>query len=699
MALTATAQSALPLEWDETIVPALRKRLESESLILAKRMSVASITSVDEAYPYPDQTFRKRNVSPTDYGRPFTRAPNGRSTQPDYGNLAQTPVRPVTTGKTAESRDPPKRTRTYSQPYPVNLPQQNGHTTGSNGVASGLPTPDSSRSTSPLYLPGRFTDTRPTRIPVHVRGRTPSMSSNGGASHYNGRTSDVGSGQAYIPPLGADLWTVQEAKPTSKSRSSISLPRREPAGILTEPAPFKVGSMKPSASSQYVAPRQDPPRQSTDSEERPFEHWYRGDVHRNGGVGELRVGAKQEMLDIANYGHRFAGKSKPKTPPAAHRASEEEDHAHRRKRAGSFSERGARESFYMDEERARELANVLHEDPLTDLEGDGDPDASHSFSDHDHPIPPVSPPLFFPEEPRSEEPRSVTSTHPSIERERSAPHTRIPGPAASRQSLEPSLQDTPIQPPDRGGSEPPGVSSSSSSPTPPGRPQNNRSVSNPMDQQSGQGKTPGPPNPSPSKKPKPKTSKSPSRLKMADNKNRGSVAVYPEPPTSENVMDAIPSWTQPTGRDWDEVVLPVVARKKGLDGHYEEGDANPQPKKVDVRIEPAPGTFGYDHTKYRPPRDDIPMDEFGQRPMEPQDVSIAEEPEPQDGPVRQSFAVKQEDDARAAFVQPTGSPAPFAQYAPPPGKESGVPNILITRPTLDENADEHGGGCCKCVIM
>lgn len=26
MALTATAQSALPLEWDETIVPALRKR-------------------------------------------------------------------------------------------------------------------------------------------------------------------------------------------------------------------------------------------------------------------------------------------------------------------------------------------------------------------------------------------------------------------------------------------------------------------------------------------------------------------------------------------------------------------------------------------------------------------------------------------------------------------------------------------------
>ena len=26
--------------------------------------------------------------------------------------------------------------------------------------------------------------------------------------------------------------------------------------------------------------------------------------------------------------------------------------------------------------------------------------------------------------------------------------------------------------------------------------------------------------------------------------------------------------------------MPVVARKKGLDGHYEKADGNPQPKKV-----------------------------------------------------------------------------------------------------------------------
>jgi hypothetical protein len=45
------------------------------------------------------------------------------------------------------------------------------------------------------------------------------------------------------------------------------------------------------------------PRPSVDSKERPFEHWYRGEVSRNGGVGELRVGRRMEMLEIASYGH------------------------------------------------------------------------------------------------------------------------------------------------------------------------------------------------------------------------------------------------------------------------------------------------------------------------------------------------------------------------------------------------------------
>ena len=93
------------------------------------------------------------------------------------------------------------------------------------------------------------------------------------------------------------------------------------------------------------------------------------------------------------------------------------------------------------------------------------------------------------------------------------------------------------------------------------------------------------------------------------------------------------------------------------------------------------------------------MNDFGQRPADPQDMSIAEEPESPDVRGRSSFAVKQEDDPRPAFVRPSKSPAPFAHYAAT-SKESAVPNILITRPTIDENAqDEHDGGCCKCVIM
>jgi hypothetical protein len=96
--------------------------------------------------------------------------------------------------------------------------------------------------------------------------------------------------------------------------------------------------------------------------ERPFEHWYRGEAARNGGVGELKIG-KAEMLDIAQFGHtktriggvedfRMIGMS---TTGAL------------RRRAGSFD--GKRESWIMDE-AAYALGKVIDESPLTDLEGD-----------------------------------------------------------------------------------------------------------------------------------------------------------------------------------------------------------------------------------------------------------------------------------------------------------------------------------------
>ena len=40
-----------------------------------------------------------------------------------------------------------------------------------------------------------------------------------------------------------------------------------------------------------------------------------------------------------------------------------------------------------------------------------------------------------------------------------------------------------------------------------------------------------------------------------------------------------------------QVVLPVVARKKGLDGHYEEADGSPKPKKIEKPVAPVRTLF------------------------------------------------------------------------------------------------------------
>ncbi len=125
-------------------------------------------------------------------------------------------------------------------------------------------------------------------------------------------------------------------------------------------------------SNYNAAVEESPPRASTESEERPYEHWYRGEVSRNGGVGELRVGRRQEMLDIANYGHMIESRQAAKRMAPM---NAEEATPRARKRAGSIAgitnkerERG---SLYLDEEIIDESARVLDEHPLTDLDGEG----------------------------------------------------------------------------------------------------------------------------------------------------------------------------------------------------------------------------------------------------------------------------------------------------------------------------------------
>ncbi|KIJ17872.1 hypothetical protein PAXINDRAFT_167816 [Paxillus involutus ATCC 200175] len=699
MALTATAQSALPT-WDETIVPALRKRLESESRILSKRMSVASISSFDDsqrsnapsnsghsardypASPYHAVEPRKSSAIP----RPSLQYP--RTTQELRSDASANYTR--VNGASSSFALPFKRARTYSQPYTHDTPPPNGYPNGN------LPTPDSSRPTSP-----RMSDVKPTRIPIVARGRTTSTSSHAQsvaprAESRNGILPQPN--QAPTPEASPDLWVVNEVEvpqPTTPQMVSI---RHQASSIMNEPAPFVTSSITSSTRYRGQEPANQGPRPSHDSEERPFEHWYRGDVHRNGGVGELRVARHVEMLQIANYGHSLRNPVRAQTRDV----SGPIDHSRRRKRADSVGT-GTRDSLYLDDDRTKGVDMVLDEGPLTDIEADPDTDPetfydayagtdadntmNSSFATSMSGLPPTV----------AADTRSKTPTNAYPAPRNDTTPKRVP---ATRTASEPLPSNTP--------SGPPRTSADSMMPTPPSS--GSRSLSrttSPTSQSSDhslpkrRAKSPGASLASTPKKAKTKSPPSASQREDV----RASVATYPTP--EGNVVDAIPTWTQPVQRssNWDEVVLPVVARKKGLDGQYEQADGSPRPKPPGP-IKPAPGTFGYDYTKYRSPRgnEEIPMNEFGQFPNPPLENGQAERSEDDMPPEPIPLPTTPEDpiwpDSQRIGIQPSKSPAPFSQY-----RSNQVPTINVTRPSSEldrrpEADDEDvSAGCCKCIIM
>ncbi len=171
-----------------------------------------------------------------------------------------------------------------------------------------------------------------------------------------------------------------------------------------------------------------------------------------------------------------------------------------------------------------------------------------------------------------------------------------------------------------------------------------------------------------------------------------------------------------------------MARKKGLEDYFEKADGSPRPKKQEpapiapvrlldlvpvshdpIVITQAPGTFGYDDTKYRRGRaddddDDIEMDEFG-RPkgsdtiVEDDTADIPEEPEPQeedDGHSRAPVSTTH-DNTRAPVNPPPISP-PFSDYAPTTVQDISYP-AGVGKQGVAVEQDEKGAGCCKCVIM
>ncbi|KAF9046371.1 hypothetical protein BJ165DRAFT_1155353 [Panaeolus papilionaceus] len=634
MALTQSARLPRP-SWDEEVVPALRKRLESESRTLARRISAISLSdSLDE--PQQSNQFSTNSVTAaTSRNQQQTIIYSGyASQQQQYHPSSSQNVQPsyqevhfdrtmsnfTTTGKGSNTREngassskPPfQRTRTYSSPYSSEF--------GNGGV--GRPKPaqvDHTRALSP-----RPTDIKPTRIPKVANRSHSGSTSQPNSPYVNGYGhTNPNTNYAVTPPLPSpEVPPLPEATfrgipPSSSSRSTLEIGRssavnrQQPIGLMNEPAPFPTDATASSGFSQSMSYSQhsheleeeDTSRVSMESEERPFEHWYRGEVSRNGGVGELRVGRRQEMLDIANYGHLINKKKNARTEAAAALSTRPGQEAPfmdeppaRRRRAGSIAGITERErgSLYLDDdERADRADRVLDENPLTDLEGDVS-DAT-SISDRFQTVrqryePPSTEEHPVPSDPRTTtkdysgigEGRSTTPTALSMSRSVSAtrqgnlPPTRIPGPSSRRSSESRPGNKTP--PPPLVASASVNLSSSTSS--------------NPrLQQQQGtttkRGVSPGPgssshikkstgtPNPSSSanktpptpskstssimKKGTPKKPKiKPKRTQEEEEAYRRSVAHYPsvdDDGEEGDMADAIPSWTQPVPKtgNWDEV--------------------------------------------------------------------------------------------------------------------------------------------------
>lgn len=413
----------------------------------------------------------------------------------------------------AEPSARPQRSRTYSQPFMFD--------------PDASPPSDNARSLSPAA------NGKVTRIPIS-RARTGSTS-----SHVRALTGD-----SYDAP---DLGPVDEGGHSHTSRSTVRLPRVQTAELISEQAPFTNGNHDYS----------EPVRFSSDSEERPFEHWYRGDVSRNGGVGELRVGRREEMLDIANYGHTFR-KATPRTGLSSYTRSRSNSRgreftdAPRRHRAESV---GAtpRQSLYIDDDEHMDDGMVLDERPLTDLESDGYGETDYDgYSERDvmqHPNGTISSPSLN---------LSGTTVHLDSSRHRHGQTSvsRIPTPTSQRQFSPPPRTPTPTSKPTRNGSEP---GSSSSTPQRVPRSQSQpltKSLQNHNQPAKRRAKSPATPASASAAK-KTKTKQPPSSMQRKTprkEESRRSIGQYPAP-DGDDVVDAIPSWTQPVpaSGNWDDV--------------------------------------------------------------------------------------------------------------------------------------------------
>lgn len=375
--------------------------LESESIAISKRMSATSMsTTEDGTLQQANRTQRKYQprssesssrsggrVTPSGIPRPSLSYARPLADSSSYNYYA--PSRALSKDKDGANAKghhrPQQRSRTLSQPFALDF-EMGGK--GAGGKANGarninvnaLPTPASSRSNSPSsgYPNGHAHNHSTNKMPVASGSK---VSDHGhihrGRERGRGRTTPT-----YDQPFRAEEAEAEEEDEcdyedewcaegdgdghdhviANASRSTVDVDVPHQNGIFEESAPFTTAN----SSAVYDEPEveeEDDIRPSM--EERPFEHWYRGDVSRNGGVGELRIGNRMEMLEIANFGHRLRNQS-----------------IMGRRRTQSI---GARESMLIDEEETVAHPLVLDEAPLTDMEVDTETDreqsATRSYTD------------------------------------------------------------------------------------------------------------------------------------------------------------------------------------------------------------------------------------------------------------------------------------------------------------------------------
>jgi hypothetical protein len=486
--------------------------LENESRVLANRISAASIASVQDNSP----EFTRLSHSHNHHHRED--AP-GISLSPRPSGIPRPSL------QTPRPSISDNRTRTLSQPKLMDL------------NAPTVSRPDD-RAASPSTL--RLSDVKPTRIPI-PRTRTASTSGHARVLSVAQSESRNG-GHSLHHNVSSDGPNNSVAQPKHHPRT------RDPSIDTTAPRP------------------------SVDSEERPFEHWYRGEVSRNGGVGELRVGRRVEMLEIANFGHA-------PTLPTDHWRNG--GAGVRRRRAGSTDVR-FRESFYMEADS--EHARVLDEAPPTDIEDGMDFESDFEGRStesvtrvHSEPVSSIGShqyPGLGSVDSRTN--ASGTGNGGGGPRSRSASRTaqpsRIPTPSLSRQLSDPPRTPTPTQTAPPVPAEPESPKAAHRKPrrdnaTPPSPPRVPAAAPQTPKKRA---KSPATISQSPSTKRS--RSRAPPGSQARPNRDaskRRSVGEYPMP-TDDDIADAIPTWTQPVspGGNWDDVrISPLCASECDLISH------------------------------------------------------------------------------------------------------------------------------------